>query len=181
MILELLLFHIMLLLSSPPNYVLAEPRALLAASNSSSTNRNVTISLPFSNREDCYYDEVWYEMVVALDILQTSPGDVGFQKPNFVFSQTRNFCRIASDSLAFMAYNSTDFIINDGWCQLPASLHRIIWIFSYNTLYEDYFIGNFSYPGIYSSSTGSEDSLACSGYSRLILIGMYLLAFFKCF
>ncbi|ESR44903.1 hypothetical protein CICLE_v10003315mg, partial [Citrus x clementina] len=126
MILELLLFHIMLLLSSPPNYVLAEPRALLAASNSSSTNRNVTISLPFSNREDCYYDEVWYEMVVALDILQTSPGDVGFQKPNFVFSQTRNFCRIASDSLAFMAYNSTDFIINDGWCQLPASLHRIM-------------------------------------------------------
>ncbi|KAH9685168.1 Wall-associated receptor kinase-like 2 [Citrus sinensis] len=190
MILELLLFHIMLLLSSPPNYVLAEPRALLAASNSSSTNRNVTISLPFSNREDCYYDEVWYEMVVALDILQTSPGDVGFQKPNFVFSQTRNFCRIASDSLAFMAYNSTDFIINDGWCQLPASLHRIMFSKEnhqdgegLNLINSRYFqrgkgiikLGSrlsctLSYPGIYSSSTGSGDSLACSGYGRLILI-----------
>ncbi|KAK9214114.1 hypothetical protein WN944_006102 [Citrus x changshan-huyou] len=114
MILELLLFHIMFLLSSPPNYVVATPSPLLAASYSSST---------FSNRAYCYYDEVWssledfqHEDEVIVNRY------VGLQKPNFVFSRTRDFCRIASNSLAFMACNPTDFIIRGGWCQLPASL-----------------------------------------------------------
>ncbi|KAK9217546.1 hypothetical protein WN943_006173 [Citrus x changshan-huyou] len=75
------------------------------------------------NRAYCYYDEVWssledfqHEDEVIVNRY------VGLQKPNFVFSRTRDFCRIASNSLAFMACNPTDFIIRGGWCQLPASL-----------------------------------------------------------
>ncbi|KAL9451625.1 hypothetical protein AB3S75_013232 [Citrus x aurantiifolia] len=167
----------------------------LAASNSSSTYRNVTVLLTFSHRAYCYYDDVWSSLEDSQheDEVIVNRYD-GLQKPNFVFSQTRNFCRIASNSLAFMAYNPTDFIIRGGWCQLPASLDGFMFAilnpqdgeglnlfdfdlgFShklsrrYKRSRKAYLRADFSDIGFRSSSTGSQDSLACSGYGRLILI-----------
>ncbi|XP_052297973.1 wall-associated receptor kinase-like 9 [Citrus sinensis] len=203
MILKLLLFHLMFLLASPPNYLVATPSPLLAASNSSSNYRNVTVLLIFSNRAYCYYDEVWssledfqHEDEVIVDRY------VGLQKPNFVFSRTRNLCRIANNNLSFMAYNPTDhFIIRGGWYQLPfmfamenpqdgeglnltnsrdfqdaEGIRKLNIGFShrssrrYKGSRKEYLSGDFSDLGVGSSSTGSQDSLACSGYGRLILI-----------